>query len=171
MTTLHYLAYGSNLHPLRLGARIRSAQVLGVVEMPGCRLAFHKRGADGSGKCLFYAGEAGQRAFGVIYRFDVADKATLDGFEGVGYGEQLLDFVLDAQPCRPYVYVAETTHIDPLLRPYDWYKALVLAGARFHGLPADYIAAIEAQPAVTDPDPARAAENAQLLARMGVSVG
>ena len=33
---------------------------------------------------------------------------------------------------------------DPSLTPYDWYKAFVLAGAREHGLPQDYVAALDA---------------------------
>ena len=49
------LAYGSNLHPFRLTHRVPSAKLLGVVSVPGKRLAFHKRSDDGSGKCLFYA--------------------------------------------------------------------------------------------------------------------
>jgi len=47
----YYLAYGSILHPLRLGERISSAQLCGVTTLRGYRLAWHKRGADGSGKC------------------------------------------------------------------------------------------------------------------------
>lgn len=54
MTTVHYLAYGSNLHPLRLTARVSSARPLGTVPMPGYKIAFHKRSIDHSGKCLFY---------------------------------------------------------------------------------------------------------------------
>jgi hypothetical protein len=46
-----------------------------------------------------------------------------------------------------------------LLRPYSWYKRFVVEGARQHGLPADYIAGIEALPAAEDPDQNRDVEN------------
>jgi hypothetical protein len=46
---------------------------------------------------------------------------------------------------------------------YDWYKALVVAGARFHDFPAEYVAAIAATPSRPDPDPRRAQQNEDLL--------
>lgn len=48
----HCLAYGSNLHPLRLRKRVSTANLIGIVEMQGYQLAFHKRSTDESGKCL-----------------------------------------------------------------------------------------------------------------------
>jgi len=44
--------------------------------------------------------------------------------------------------------VAASTHIDASLVPYDWYKEMVLLGARYHGLPAEYVAKIT--PAAAD---------------------
>lgn len=83
MPTVHYLAYGCNLHPLRLAARVPSARALDVIEMPGALLAFHKRSSDGSGKCLLYT-EQGERhkTYGVLYEFDARDKGSLDLLEG-----------------------------------------------------------------------------------------
>ena len=48
------------------------------------------------------------------------------------------------------------TDIDSTLQPYDWYKRLIVEGARFHGLPEDYITAIEAVSCATDPNSTRA---------------
>lgn len=169
MPAIHYLAYGSNLHPLRLAARVPSANVLGVVEIPGFLLAFHKRSSDGSGKCLLYT-EQGQhhRAYGVLYEFDTRDKAGLDVLEGngKGYREQLVQFPLNGETYTPYLYVAQPTHIDPTLVPYHWYKNLVLAGARYHNFPANYIASIEATPSKSDPDAKRTREYEDLLRQM-----
>ena len=167
MATVHYLAYGSNLHPLRLAARVQSARVLGVVELPGYRLAFHKRSVDGSGKCLLYPDE-GERVYGVVYEFDSRDKASLDAAEGRGngYAEQTLELDLNGRSIAPYVYVARSSHIDPTLVPYDWYKQLVLAGARHHGFDAAYIASIEATPAMEDPEAERQRDHDELLKRI-----
>jgi gamma-glutamylcyclotransferase len=169
MSTIHYLAYGSNLHPLRLTRRVSSARVIDVVEMPGYRIAFHKRSVDDSGKCLIYA-ERGQHhvAYGVLYEFDARDKASLDAAEGKGNGyfEQLVQFLRKGKTYAPYRYAARPTHIDPKLVPYHWYKELVLAGARYHRFAPEYIASIEAMPSKPDPDPRRAQENATLLSEM-----
>ena len=48
---LLYFAYGSNLHPTRLGDRAPSVELVGTAVLEGHALRFHKRGADGSGKC------------------------------------------------------------------------------------------------------------------------
>lgn len=170
MPIVHYLAYGSNLHPLRLAARVPSARVIGVVDMAGYRLAFHKRSVDGSGKCLIYT-EQGERhkMYGVLYEFDAREKANLDVLEGngKGYFEQLVQFPLNEQTYTPYIYVAQSTHIDSTLVPYHWYKKLVLAGARYHRFPPEYVAAIEATPSKADPDAKRTQENENLLRKMG----
>ena len=166
MSTVHYLAYGSNLHPLRLTARVPSARPVGVVEMPGYALAFHKRSVDGSAKCLVYADQGRpHKVYGAIYALDAREKGDLDLHEGKGNGyyEQHLPLPLKDEMCTPYLYLAQPTHIDPGMVPYDWYKALVLAGARFHGFPAEYVADIEATPSRPDPDPARARQNNELL--------
>lgn len=166
MPTIHYLAYGSNLHPLRLAARVPSARVIGVVEMPGYLLAFHKRSIDGSGKCLIYTEQAQcHKMYGVLYEFDAREKEALDKAEGKGggYCEQLVQLPLNGETYTPYVYVAQSTHIDPSLVPYHWYKALVLVGARHHGFPADYIASIEETPSKSDPDAKRKQENENIL--------
>lgn len=170
MPTVHYLAYGSNLHPLRLAARVPSARVIGVIEMPGYLLAFHKRSVDASGKCLIYTEqEEHHKMYGVLYEFDARDKTNLDALEGngKGYSEQLVQFSLNGETYKPYIYIAQSTHIDPTLVPYHWYKSLVLAGARYHNFPPEYIAAIETTPSKPDPDAKRRQENEGLLRQMG----
>jgi len=166
---IHCLAYGSNLHPFRLMQRVPSAKPIGVVPMPGKRLAFHKRSQDGSGKCLFFEpGGAHDIIYGVVYEFDAAEKSKLDALEGLGkgYNEQLVAAPLNGETYQAYAYVAASTHIDASLVPYDWYKDMVLLGARYHRLPSEYIAKIEAVASVPDPDPKRAATNEAILVNM-----
>jgi gamma-glutamylcyclotransferase len=47
-------------------------------------------------------------------------------------------------------YPAPETAPDP--RPFGWYKRLSVDGAREHGLPIDYVAALEALPERDAPD-------------------
>lgn len=150
--------------------RVPSARALGVVELPGLALAFHKRSDDRSGKCLLYTAQAElQKAHGVLYAFDPTHKAGLDAAEGKekGYFEQQVSVPLNGTDYTAYLYMAASTHIDASLVPYHWYKNLVLAGARFHGLPPEYVATIEAIASTEDPNVQRRQKNEELLRRMG----
>lgn len=161
---LAYLAFGSNLHPARLGARTPSARARGVARLPGWRLVFHKRSHDGSGKCsLLETGVAEDLAYGVVYALAAEDKPVLDRIEGVGQGYVLRQLELPDFG-EVFFNVAEPAYIDDRLAPYAWYLRFVVEGARHHGLPEDYVARIAATPATVDPDEARAALNARILA-------
>lgn len=167
---LYYLAYGSNLHPQRLRERVSSARLAGLVTLPGYRLSFHKRShADGSGKCMFErVPERAGCLHAAVYAIDEAERPALDRHEGLGagYHEQLLDVSLAGERLTVFTYRVDVNHVDRALQPFDWYRGLVLAGARFHGLPARYIAAIEAVTPIRDPDRQRAREQTALLARL-----
>jgi hypothetical protein len=53
-------------------------------------------------------------------------------------------------------YLAISDYIDDSLKPYGWYKDFVLAGAREHGLPPEYIAEyIQSVEAIDDPKKTR----------------
>lgn len=151
-----YFAYGSNLLSARLRERTPSARAVGVAVLPGYALRWHKAGADGSGKCDVVAvpGETSQ-VQGVVYDIAWADKPALDAAEalGVGYGEQPVRVQMAHGWVIARVYVALA--VVPESVPYHWYKGLVVAGAREHGLDADYIRALEAVPAKDDADTAR----------------
>lgn len=168
MSALNYLAYGSNLHPLRLRERVPSARPSGVVTLSGYSLRFHKRGADASGKCDLVCGDPAAKAFGALYRIDAAEKHLLDRVEGVGNGYELvkLHCVLEGVSVDAFGYAATQSHIQHDLRPYHWYKELVLAGARCHGLPAAYLARIETVNSIDDPDAARDQIHQALLQRI-----
>lgn len=141
----------------RLQARVPSARVAGIGVLLGHRLAFHKCGRDGSAKCDVAAGAAaGERVFGVLYRMDPGHRAALDAIEGLGLGYALKLVTVqlsDDTGVRAFTYCA--TRIDASLKPFSWYKEHVLRGAREHGLPRDYLAAIAATEAVQDPDETR----------------
>ena len=54
------------------------------------------------------------------------------------------------------IYLATPDYIDDSLKPYGWYKDFVLAGARQHGLPPEYIAKyIQSVEATEDPNKTR----------------
>jgi gamma-glutamylcyclotransferase len=162
-----YFAYGSNLLTRRLRAanRAPSAQPLGVGRLSHHRLTFDKLSdRDGSGKC---DAERTDRltdcVVGVVYRIECAEQAALDLVEGVGLGYRRVEVEVETDggtlTCRTYLATLKRAGI----KPFDWYKALVLAGAREHGLPNAYIEAIERVDVESDPDPLRRALHAPLL--------
>ena len=164
-----YLAHGSNLHPFRINARVPSATPLGVAHFPGLSLTFHKRSKDGSGKCTFIETETDARGvWCAVYELTKGEKARLDQIEGLGDGyiEQQLKFEMDGRLRLGRVYRSASSHVDPKLHPYHWYKSMVLLGAHFHKFPDDYVLAIEQLESIDDPDRRRAAENEQILQNM-----
>ncbi len=142
--SVYYLAYGSNLHPLRLSERIPSSRLVGPVELTGYRLHFHKRGEDSSGKCNIVQTDAEQDiVYCALYHMDEQHKQTLDKIEGPGYKSQTLEVRCNNRSYECFVYVAEDTHIDDKVVPFAWYHALVHIGARYLDFPDDYIACLQ----------------------------
>jgi gamma-glutamylcyclotransferase len=169
MIKLHYFAYGSNLHPLRLQERVPSATVIGVVEAEGRKLTFSKRSKDGSGKCNFFDSEnSSDVVYGVLYEINSSEKGALDRAEGKGYGyhEQLVSFELEGVHYCAFTYVADSQHIDSSLLPYEWYKRFVIEGAKYHSFPDEYILSLEEVSDIPDPDAKRASENMARLQAM-----
>ena len=157
---MRYAAYGSNLHPFRLSERVASAELVTTGFLPGRNLHFHKRSQDGSGKCNIMTGSEGVHV--AVYDVSAADKKALDRIEGVGEGYIEIDLdVPDVGLCASYV--AAETHVDDSLLPYDWYRELVLLGARAQHFPKAYIDAIAAIPCRADPDVDRRARNGAII--------
>lgn len=164
-----YFAYGSNLHPERLRRRVPSCAALGIATLDGHTLTFTKRGADGSGKCaILPTDDVRALVYGVLYRMAPEHRASLDYAEGVhggGYEAVTVEVTQhQGESVDAFTYVPPDRFIDPALRPYDWYKAFVVHGARHHALPAQWISRLDAVGAMADPDAQRAMLNAQILA-------
>lgn len=163
---LLYFAYGSNMHPLRLEERIGAHDIVGAARLPGHRLMFHKRGRDGSGKCdAWHTGDPAHVVHGVLYRIGAPQKSLLDRIEGVGRGYEAASVTVHngQGECRALAYRAQPAHIDPAARPFSWYHALVVHGARYHRLPRSYVDAIAVVEALDDPDTLRQAQHLDLL--------
>ncbi len=147
-----YFAYGSNMTSARLRARIPSARSVGAARIDGRRLVCNKRGRDGSGKANLCA-SPGSEAWGVVYEVDAADWPELDRNEP-GYERVSAEVVTaGGERLSVQVYLATSLTDDPV--PYDWYRELVVAGAREHGLPAAYVREISELPSRRDPTSAQ----------------
>lgn len=149
-------SYGSNMSQRRLRARAPSARFVAVAELPAHRLRFHKSAGDGSAKCdAEETGNPDDRVIGVVYEIADAEKPDLDRHEALGFGYDEKQVVLKTGTGNLHAWMYYATRINDSLKPFHWYKDHVLIGARENGLPAEYIARIEAVASIDDPRPER----------------
>lgn len=164
---LYYLAYGSNLHPVRLRERVPSAELVDVVELKHYRLSFQKRGQDGSSKCnLAHTGEESDGVYGAIYQIDSAHKPILDRFEGNGYHDSQLTVEFNGKECSCLTYLAQPSYIQNSLKPFHWYKELIVLGAKHLQFPNAYIRSLESIESIEDPDEERQIQHQSLIERI-----
>lgn len=167
---LTYFAYGSNMYTKRLqaAARCPSAKAIGVAALCNYALKWHKHSKkDGSGKCDVVC-EDGSQVLGVLYSIPSTEKSALDREEGRGKGYDKIAVLVHSNGAEVEAITYMATETNPALQPYTWYQALVLAGAREHRFPEDYIASIQAVAAIKDPDSKRHSENIGLIEGSGL---
>jgi len=154
---------------VRLLERVPSTNLLGVAELDKHRLAFHKKSQDGSSKCnLVHTGEESDGVYGAIYQMDSAHKQALDSFEGNGngYHDSQLTVELHGKEHSCFTYFAQSSHIDDGLKPYHWYKDLVVLGAQHLQFPNAYVRSIELIESVEDSDEIRRIQHQRLIERI-----
>jgi gamma-glutamylcyclotransferase (GGCT)/AIG2-like uncharacterized protein YtfP len=166
MAVIHYFAYGSNLHPLRLKQRIPSAQLVGTTTLAGYELSFAKRGQDTSGKGHIKPAKHHGLIHGAVFEIAAQHKATLDTFEGPGYGQTSFELEVNRIGYTCFAYIGQISHLDESLRPFHWYKSLIVLGAEFHCFPDHYIQDIQQTPSIEDPDLHRRRQHERLITRI-----
>jgi gamma-glutamylcyclotransferase len=142
-----YFAYGSNLCLGRMRERVASARVVGPARVAGYRLALDKRGADGSGKANLVP-DAGAGVWGVVYAIAAGDWTRLDACEP-GYARIEVEARTPQRPLAAWTYRARILTDDPVA--FDWYKRLIVEGAREHGLPEEWLETLAGLPERSDP--------------------
>jgi gamma-glutamylcyclotransferase len=159
-----YFAYGANVHPAWLRRRIPAATLVGAGRLPGYRLAFRKRGRDGAARSdACPSASPGAALPGALYRVNERDLGLL-GAAGAGYRMAQVRVESAAGPVEALTWVAEPAEIAEGLLPWDWYVALIRAGAALLELPEAHRRWLATVPTAADPDAARAAPARALLA-------
>src|SRR5690606_1247885 len=122
---------------------------------------------DGSGKCDVVPADSDHVVRGVVYEISADEKEALDRAEGLGngYGQGHATVILNGDALAVSIYFATT--VNPTLKPYTWYKALVVAGAKEYALPTSYIASLEAVEALQDSDHTRHDRNMRIVSAAG----
>ncbi len=165
---MKYFTYGSNMLERRLkhGSRVPSAEFISIGEVRDRVLRFHKLGKDGSAKCDAPA-EAGGVLYGVLFDVPEESLGRLDVVEDVprgGYRRATLEVRDgDGATVAAFTYIATPEFVREDLLPFEWYKALVVAGAIEHGLPQWYVDNVRGTPARPDPVASRTAAAMEAL--------
>ncbi len=162
--TMLNFSYGSNLLHARLRERVPSAEAVGVATLPHYELRWHKCSKDGSGKCdIVQTADPTSKVIGVVYQILSAEKQQLDRAEGLGYGydEKSVEVRLGDNLVQAMTYIASNT--DPGLRPYSWYQALVVTGAKQNCFPTEYVAMLESVDSTRDSNAERHDKNMALV--------
>ncbi len=155
---MRYVAYGEHLHPIQLLDEIESTRFVGTSELIGWTLRFNAVGADRSGKCTLEPSAASVHV--AVYEIAAPDVRVLEKL--IGSAHQPMQVDLGAQG-QGVTYVAPRSGRD--VAPFDWYRELVLMGARYHRFPQTYLDRIENQRTQSDPDHLRRARMESLLSR------
>ena len=157
-------AYGSNMLSSRILERCGHATELGMAELRGYELKWHKHSKDGSGKCdVVQIRDVAKVVYGVLYKIPVDEKPALDAAEGLGNGYEAKDVEVMFKGATRMASLYYATKIHPSLKPYTWYKAFVVKGAEEHNLPGSYIEWLKATDAIEDPNRKRHSSNWQPL--------
>ncbi len=138
-----YFAYGSNLHLRQFKRRCPGATVVGRARLPDYRLAFTRYSTRRKGGVADIVPQPGAEVWGALYDVDEAGMAALDEFEGAprAYRRETVLVIDDAGAERAAVaYVANQTG---QFAPSRQYLSIIANGARDHGLPEEYVRAIE----------------------------
>ena len=154
-----YFAYGSNLIFERITERLGKVKFLGTASIRNWCLRFNKLGADGSGKCNIIESQ-GEFVHGILYQISPRQKEKLDKFER-GYKTMFLQ-IPHVGKCVSYKAI-EITDDRVYTLPYDWYRELVLIGAKRYGFPPHYISMLEKQKIMEDSDNTRRTKNLEIL--------
>lgn len=157
-----YFAYGSNMQPETLaGRRGVRPRASAPARVAGWRLVFDKPPLVPMRQSFAnLVPDAGATAYGVLYELGEEDYAQVELTEAVPFGNyrrvEVEAVTLGARPATRRAWTLASDRRDPARRPSTRYLRLVIEGAEAHGLPAEWIARLRAEPAVEECDEDRA---------------
>jgi len=143
MARILYFAYGANLEPRRFRRRCPSAVAVGRARLIDHRLAFSRYSRPERGGVADIVPEPGAEVWGVLWDIDENCLDALDRYEDAprAYRREMVRVIDDGQAEREATaYIANRTGS---FLPSRQYLSVVAEGARAHGLPEEYVRAIE----------------------------
>jgi cation transport regulator ChaC len=142
-----YFAYGSNMDPDTFVGRRRMRPLdAHPTVLDGWALCFDLPVGPGERAVANLRPDGAATTWGVAYRIPEHDCERLDRSEGVDHGFYVRRDVAVRTAAGLVVgaFTYESAHRVPARKPSARYLGLLLRGARHHGLPAEWIAYLEA---------------------------
>ena len=159
METFLYFAYGSNMLKERLTARCAGARFVCAAQAAHFQLNFFKRSTDGSGKAsIARTSDTKATVYGALFEIPLGERGKLDAAEGPDYDRDDAFVVIrndSGEATNASVYIAKSTALDKKLRPYSWYRDLILEGAKQQHLNKNYMESLANIEVWADPVPTR----------------
>ncbi|MGB2696082.1 MAG: gamma-glutamylcyclotransferase family protein [Dehalococcoidia bacterium] len=143
MARVLYFAYGALLDQRKLRRRCLDAVSLGRARLPDFRLAFTRYSRADKGGVADVVPEPGAEVWGALYDIDDACLASLDEYEEAprAYRRETARVIAeDGVEREAVIYIANKTGD---FAPSRQYLAIIVGGAREHGLPEEYVQGIE----------------------------
>jgi len=149
---VRFFAVGTNMDQAVLRSWAPSARRRTIASLPGFRLTWHKRSADGGKLTARRTGQPDDVVWGVVYEVDGRDGQRIDDAQrAVGYRDERVTVVgPDGAEHDASIYIAGAEMIDASLLPTRSYRDPIVDAARANGLPAEYVEELAAT-AVVDP--------------------
>jgi cation transport regulator ChaC/SOS response regulatory protein OraA/RecX len=141
-TLVLHFAYGSNMSTPRLEKRVGTVRKRGIAKLDGFEIRFDKKSDDGSGKTNIAKMMDGGTVWGVLFELTPEQMATLASREKGYATRDDLKVIRDGVPVAATTFVAKKQTEG--LKPTRTYLDYLIAGAREHQLPPEYIAKLQA---------------------------
>jgi cation transport regulator ChaC len=152
-STLWYFAYGSNLDPgTFLGRRGMQPLATRIGVLHDFELRFDLPVGPGERGVANVAPRPGDHVWGAIYQLTHGGAEQLDRTEGVDKGvyRRLMVVVRTPETAEIAAFTYRSEISRPERKPSRRYLGLLIAGAREHGLPAEYVERLRSWPLAVD---------------------
>jgi len=143
-----YFAYGANMAEGVMGAFCPGHRVLGTAELRDHRLAFSRRSVRTGSGVADVVPANGRSVWGVLYELDDDGLAALDRKEGNGWAYERAQVAVRTAAYERAVTAVTYRVCKPEaseVTPSQQYVEELVAAARARGLPAAYVAELEAK--------------------------
>lgn len=131
--------YGTLMDPEKAKRIFKRVPKAKVAFLPGYELAFDK---EGMGKGNPNVKEGGRGVWGVVYEVTEDDIRKLD-LISPKYSRRIVEVLVDGERVKAWVYVAKREFVREDLKPDPSCVERMIRGAKFHGLPKDYVEELE----------------------------
>jgi gamma-glutamylcyclotransferase (GGCT)/AIG2-like uncharacterized protein YtfP len=140
-----YFAYGRNMGTHTMELACPGHRFLGAAELRAHRLAFTRRSLRTGAGVADILAAPGASVWGALYALDARHLAAIDEKEGAGwaYERRAVRVLADGRELNAVAYAViapDAEHVQPSRE----YLQALLDGARERGLPAAYVAALDA---------------------------